>query len=464
MNTSLLIVTFARDFPYLRHCLRSIQKHASGFFELVLAVPPADAPAAGALLAEISPGLPWRLVVEEEWPENGMLFHEWQIMRGDLLCPESTFIAHLDADCIFRAPVTPQTYIVEGRPVLRWEEFDSVATREPGVLKWREVTLRCLPLKKLKETMRCMPLVYHRETYGLARALIEQKTGREAGEYIRSCEGKFPQGFCEFVTLGNVAMKKQPEKYHLVEQQGDRANPPNHVIQFWSHGAPDLFQDVWIDGKQQRVIPINLIREVLGPEPGGETAQPSTGLRVMPDILRELKDRMELPEWLNRHSLTGAGAEIGVMHGGFAEHVLKAWKGERYYMVDLWARQSAEVYREKTDDIDYEAKYRDCVAIAGRFPIVKIIRKLSVEAAAEIPDGSLDWVFIDANHSYRAVLEDMDAWWPKLKSGGLLSGHDYNHDTKWPHFIEVKPAVDRWTSERNLPLHTDKDSWYVIKP
>lgn len=213
-------------------------------------------------------------------------------------------------------------------------------------------------------------------------------------------------------------------------------------------------------GKQHRVIPINIISKVLGL---GEPK--SSGMRTVPDHLKTLKHREELGTWLNEHDMKGAGAEIGVMHAGYSESVLKHWHGQKYYMVDLWGRQDAAVYREKTDDIDYEAKYRDSMAVAERFPIVTVIRDYSVRAAQQVEDGSLDWVFIDANHSYRSVLEDMDAWFPKLRPGGVFAGHDYGHDTNYPHWCEVKPAVDRWMAEHNIAFRvTECSSWWAIKP
>lgn len=53
-------------------------------------------------------------------------------------------------------------------------------------------------------------------------------------------------------------------------------------------------------------------------------------------------------------------------------------------------------------------------------------RMTSLEAAATYEDNSLDFVFIDADHSYEAVRADIIAWWPKVKPGGIISGHDYH--------------------------------------
>jgi predicted O-methyltransferase YrrM len=61
----------------------------------------------------------------------------------------------------------------------------------------------------------------------------------------------------------------------------------------------------------------------------------------------------------------------------------------------------------------------------GRF---KLIRSDSAAGASQVEDGSLDFVFIDADHSEKCASADIKAWLPKVKKGGLLCGHDYNWD------------------------------------
>lgn len=54
-----------------------------------------------------------------------------------------------------------------------------------------------------------------------------------------------------------------------------------------------------------------------------------------------------------------------------------------------------------------------------------LIKALSTDAARRFDDGYFDWVYLDALHTYDAVVQDLRAWWPKLREGGLLSGDDY---------------------------------------
>jgi hypothetical protein len=177
-------------------------------------------------------------------------------------------------------------------------------------------------------------------------------------------------------------------------------------------------------------------------------------------------NRIEFPAWLNANGLNGDGVEIGVMNGTLSEIWLSVWKHRTYFMVDPWERQPADVYKEKTDNVDYDASYRNCQGVASRFPGVVLIKKYSVDASKDFQDASLDFAYIDANHSFESVWEDMNVWWPKVKSGGVLCGHDYEDYILWPHFKQVKSAVDKWMKDRGLHfiVTTECQSWWCVKP
>ena len=84
----------------------------------------------------------------------------------------------------------------------------------------------------------------------------------------------------------------------------------------------------------------------------------------------------------------------------------------------------------------------------------------SQERAAEIPVA--DVVYIDANHSYQAVRDDIAVWYPRITPGGALCGHDYFKEKHWP---GVKRAVDEFIAREHLVLTTYADSsWMVLKP
>jgi len=170
--------------------------------------------------------------------------------------------------------------------------------------------------------------------------------------------------------------------------------------------------------------------------------------------------------WLNDEGLLGEGVEVGCAFGHNAATILSQWKGQRLYLVDPWVRQPPEVYREDTETVDYEQWYKDCCALAERDPRAVIRREFSVEAAKGFEDGSLDFAYIDGNHSYGAVLADLDAWWGKIKPRGVLCGHDLYQATEPPHFCEVESAVTRWMHEHSQPFQFTPacSSWWSRKP
>lgn len=74
---------------------------------------------------------------------------------------------------------------------------------------------------------------------------------------------------------------------------------------------------------------------------------------------------------------------------------------------------------------------------------VRFLEMSSSEAANQIPDESLDFIFIDADHSFDAVVNDLTMWYPKIKSGGLVAGHDF-------HTTPVSTAVNVFRSTNNI--------------
>lgn len=260
MITAIFIVTYAKDFPFLKYCLRSIDKFATGFTYVGLLVPNQDKGAALLLATENCKNVPIKIFGGEEWEKKGFLWHMAQIMRADEWCDDVDFIAHFDPDCVFTAPVTPGTFIKDGKPVLQYEKFSSIGHRHPGVLQWQENTQRCLPFDVFYETMRGHPEIYHHALYEEARRKVELKTGLPIDYYIQQGRNGYPQDFCEFVTLGNVAMHDFPNQYTLVDNS-KKPNPDKSdfpVFQAWSHARPDEDVELWIEGVKTRATPIKI--------------------------------------------------------------------------------------------------------------------------------------------------------------------------------------------------------------
>jgi hypothetical protein len=166
--------------------------------------------------------------------------------------------------------------------------------------------------------------------------------------------------------------------------------------------------------------------------------------------------RDEIPALLKARNLHGVGAEIGVKRGGFSELLLRSWNCELLISIDPWLSVEWDEYvdRSNVTQPEFEENFMFTKARLGPFGArSEIWRLMSVEAAERVVDGSLDFVYIDARHDYESVLEDLHAWYSKLKPGAIFAGHDYADG----HFAQgdfgVKSAVDEFFAERGIPVH-----------
>jgi predicted O-methyltransferase YrrM len=181
--------------------------------------------------------------------------------------------------------------------------------------------------------------------------------------------------------------------------------------------------------------------------------------------------RDELPRVLNSRGLLGRGVEVGVNDGWFSDWILRGWRGERLYSVDPWR---AEIDRngdyENWSQAQIDAVHEDVVRRlhphGGRS---EILRTTSTDAASGFPDGSLDFVYIDAAHDVDSVREDIAAWYPKVRPGGIISGHDYHdgplHGTVYGVKTAVRELCEREGLEASATLRDAPErTWFVRVP
>lgn len=185
--------------------------------------------------------------------------------------------------------------------------------------------------------------------------------------------------------------------------------------------------------------------------------------------LSELKNRDGLGEWLNQRGLLGVGLEVGSLYGEFAGRVISTWKGKQLILLDPWCKQPSDIYREPVNDCNWNDAYRSCQLLQEKDSRITLMRDYSPGAAAYFRDDSLDWVYIDGRHDHDAISSDLRAWWPKVKSGGLFSGHDYRNEHNETQCCDVKRAVDEWNEEFQGPgPYVTKwpgcYSWWFLKP
>lgn len=185
---------------------------------------------------------------------------------------------------------------------------------------------------------------------------------------------------------------------------------------------------------------------------------------------RPIAYRHQLPILLEYLRLRGQGVEVGVRDGAYSETILRYSRLSKLYSVDSWQEYRRKDYNDASN-VSQDRQAQLFTFTRGRLAPFssrnEILRLTSKEAAALFTDGSLDFVYIDANHSYEAVTEDIKLWWPKVKSGGVFAGHDYvNGDIKPQGVFGVKSAVDEFvqTYAQKVYLTPEKwPTWYVIK-
>jgi len=164
------------------------------------------------------------------------------------------------------------------------------------------------------------------------------------------------------------------------------------------------------------------------------------------------------------------GAEIGVMRGANAANLLYKRKRLSLHCIDRWNAAEDADYAATGDwqatltDKRWQRIFQDATRLLQfADDRAHLIRQESTAALQHVPDASLDFVFDDANHSYRGVRSDL-AWASKVKPGGWIGGHDYGHAKEGVQY-GVKRAVDEWAKERGLAIETDEDfTWFCKIP
>lgn len=207
-------------------------------------------------------------------------------------------------------------------------------------------------------------------------------------------------------------------------------------------------------------------------------------------MINPIPDRTDFAHFAQTHFFkTGTAVEVGVFEGAFAAHNLKTWEG-RYLMVDTWAHRDDGTTDKNDQDETYWSGVMATASMKTAFAGDRreLVQGYSVEVADEQPRYLFDWIFLDAGHDYENFKADLEAWWPKLRPGGLFSGDDYGMSAEdarlYPMTVERQPCRDlaklyKWGTApalyefceaRKLQLHitwmNDKanPAWYIIKP
>ncbi len=149
------------------------------------------------------------------------------------------------------------------------------------------------------------------------------------------------------------------------------------------------------------------------------------------------------------------GAEIGVGEGIYSEHLLKNIPGLRLYCVDPW--ECYLEYNEVSTSERMATIYETALDRLRPYPRCQIIRKESVKAANDIPNNYLDFVFIDGNHEFLHVTQDIYYWERKVRRGGIVAGHDFHRKRGRGYVCHVKDVVQAWAYAHGI------SPWFIFR-
>lgn len=125
----------------------------------------------------------------------------------------------------------------------------------------------------------------------------------------------------------------------------------------------------------------------------------------------------------------GAVAEIGVWEGAFSRRILDICEPRELHLIDPWLYMpefSNTGFGKKKNEHLMEERWRNVVAAFQDDARVKVHRATSEEALSKLPDGSLDWVYIDGNHNEPFIGNDLALCLKKVKPDGIIAGDDFN--------------------------------------
>lgn len=166
-------------------------------------------------------------------------------------------------------------------------------------------------------------------------------------------------------------------------------------------------------------------------------------------------------EFLFKLPKRGKVAEIGVAEGSFSECILKINDPKELHLIDCWEHQNWS-YRSdwcNAPQKEQDKRFKSVTEKFEKYPQVIIHKGYSLEVVKIFPDHYFDWIYIDSNHTYKAVKKDLEAWFPKIRSNGIIAGHDYTCKPYFP--MGVIQAVDEFIEKHDIEMFLiDDDPWH----
>ena len=164
-------------------------------------------------------------------------------------------------------------------------------------------------------------------------------------------------------------------------------------------------------------------------------------------------------------------AEIGVHTGRFSAKILDVVDPKELHLIDPWKHETSAQFEHAkyggtadSGQQEMDARYREVLA---RFKAnidrgqVRVHRGYSSDVLGAFPDRYFDWIYIDGNHLYEFVMQDLELALTKTKFGGYITGDDYGREGWWEGGVER--AVDEFCRSRPVECTAIRNNQFVLK-
>ncbi len=152
-------------------------------------------------------------------------------------------------------------------------------------------------------------------------------------------------------------------------------------------------------------------------------------------------------------------AEIGVFFGTNARRMFKKLNVKKMFLIDPYQKYY-DYQKEKNVLRFLPSSFKPAMIVLKKYAHQVILLQMTSEDAVDFIPNDLDMVYIDGNHAYEYVKKDIESYYPKIKSGGIIGGHDIAGNSNGK---EVQRAVFEFAEKNNLLVHIKTPDWWIIK-
>lgn len=236
-KTEVLIVSYKKDYDWLKYSLKSYVKQVTGFHGITVVVP-SDQENDFRPLCEAYDA---RLKVFDEAPGKGRTHQQIIKCQADqYVLPDTEFVFHMDSDCIWNTHASPADYFEDGKPIYIKKRYSNLYDKETKVnsdcVQWKEVAERALGFPVEWYTMCCHPTVFPKWFYQEFRNWVECQHSKPFVDWVLSTHKPFPDGFTEFPTMGAFAHEFFNNAFSWVDGD-EHPERKEFMKQHWSYGG-----------------------------------------------------------------------------------------------------------------------------------------------------------------------------------------------------------------------------------